>query len=152
MNHYIKEIHALEVNSFQFTRHVISLIPKKKKKVYPQRRYPVPLATHDAFFENHLYAFARMTAARLSAATVTTTACREPRMLLRRMMETVATEVGRIRPYAEIPGPTPVPFLGNTWRFIPFIGECTDNTVSTCTVLAGVNRLVMGKRLLLILR
>ncbi|XP_011500805.1 PREDICTED: probable cytochrome P450 49a1 isoform X2 [Ceratosolen solmsi marchali] len=43
--------------------------------------------------------------------------------MLRRMMETLATDVGRIRPYAEMPGPTPIPFLGNTWRFIPFIGN-----------------------------
>ncbi|KAJ8675424.1 hypothetical protein QAD02_011210 [Eretmocerus hayati] len=45
-------------------------------------------------------------------------------MLLRRGMESIATEIGsRIRPYAEIPGPQPIPFLGNTWRFIPFIGD-----------------------------
>ena len=27
------------------------------------------------------------------------------------------------KPYSEIPGPKPLPFVGNTWRFIPFIGE-----------------------------
>lgn len=27
------------------------------------------------------------------------------------------------RPYAEMPGPRPAPFLGNTWRFIPYIGK-----------------------------
>ncbi|EFA02807.1 cytochrome P450 301B1 [Tribolium castaneum] len=26
-------------------------------------------------------------------------------------------------PYEEVPGPKPLPFLGNTWRFIPFIGD-----------------------------
>ncbi|OAD61457.1 putative cytochrome P450 49a1 [Eufriesea mexicana] len=45
-----------------------------------------------------------------------------------KMLETLATEVkeedwSRYRPYSEIPGPKPVPFLGNTWRFIPFIGD-----------------------------
>lgn len=42
-------------------------------------------------------------------------------------LETLTTEVeeqdwSRCRPYSEIPGPKPIPFLGNTWRFIPFIG------------------------------
>ncbi|KAK2581868.1 hypothetical protein KPH14_002331 [Odynerus spinipes] len=27
------------------------------------------------------------------------------------------------RPYEEIPGPKPIPILGNTWRFIPYIGD-----------------------------
>lgn len=27
------------------------------------------------------------------------------------------------KPYREIPGPRPVPFLGNTWRFLPYIGN-----------------------------
>ncbi|KOX77763.1 putative cytochrome P450 49a1 [Melipona quadrifasciata] len=45
-----------------------------------------------------------------------------------RTIETLATEIeeqdwSRCRPYAEIPGPKPIPFLGNTWRFIPFIGD-----------------------------
>lgn len=42
-----------------------------------------------------------------------------------RTLETLATEVddwSRCRPYSEIPGPRPVPILGNTWRFIPYIG------------------------------
>lgn len=25
--------------------------------------------------------------------------------------------------YEEVPGPKPLPFLGNTWRFIPYIGS-----------------------------
>nr|XP_003703365.1 PREDICTED: probable cytochrome P450 49a1 [Megachile rotundata] len=44
------------------------------------------------------------------------------------MLETLATEVegqdwSHCRPYSEIPGPRPIPFFGNTWRFIPFIGD-----------------------------
>nr|UEN71159.1 cytochrome P450 4AV17 [Meteorus pulchricornis] len=31
--------------------------------------------------------------------------------------------VDHIRPYSEIPGPKPIPLLGNTWRFIPYIGD-----------------------------
>lgn len=29
----------------------------------------------------------------------------------------------RAKPYEEIPGPRPAPLLGNTWRFLPYIGE-----------------------------
>ncbi|XP_045479873.1 probable cytochrome P450 301a1, mitochondrial [Harmonia axyridis] len=28
-----------------------------------------------------------------------------------------------IKPYSEIPGPKPLPFLGNTWRLLPVIGQ-----------------------------
>lgn len=27
------------------------------------------------------------------------------------------------RPYSEVPGPKPLPLVGNTWRFLPFIGK-----------------------------
>ncbi|XP_029039888.1 probable cytochrome P450 301a1, mitochondrial [Osmia bicornis bicornis] len=45
-----------------------------------------------------------------------------------RTLETLTTEVegqdwSQCRPYSEIPGPRPIPFFGNTWRFIPFIGD-----------------------------
>lgn len=44
-----------------------------------------------------------------------------------RTFETLVREAekqdwSRCRPYSEIPGPKPMPLLGNTWRFIPFIG------------------------------
>ncbi|XP_060530941.1 probable cytochrome P450 301a1, mitochondrial [Cylas formicarius] len=32
-------------------------------------------------------------------------------------------QVENIFPYESIPGPTPLPVLGNTWRFIPYIGD-----------------------------
>ncbi|XP_063992761.1 probable cytochrome P450 49a1 [Diachasmimorpha longicaudata] len=31
--------------------------------------------------------------------------------------------LSHVRPYSEIPGPKPVPVFGNTWRFIPYIGD-----------------------------
>lgn len=45
-----------------------------------------------------------------------------------RNMETMTAAVEKdvctsYRPYAEIPGPKPIPILGNTWRFIPYIGK-----------------------------
>ncbi|XP_076619364.1 putative cytochrome P450 301a1, mitochondrial [Colletes latitarsis] len=45
-----------------------------------------------------------------------------------RTIETLAAEIeeqdlSRYRPYSDIPGPKPIPLLGNTWRFIPFIGD-----------------------------
>jgi hypothetical protein len=27
------------------------------------------------------------------------------------------------RPYSEVPGPKPLPVVGNTWRFLPLIGK-----------------------------
>ncbi|KAK0075834.1 hypothetical protein PV325_006249, partial [Microctonus aethiopoides] len=30
---------------------------------------------------------------------------------------------GDVKSYSEIPGPKPIPILGNTWRFIPYIGD-----------------------------
>jgi hypothetical protein len=28
-----------------------------------------------------------------------------------------------VRPYSEIPGPKPIPLLGNTWRLLPVVGK-----------------------------
>lgn len=47
-----------------------------------------------------------------------------------RALDTLTTEVAetekrdwsRYRSYSEIPGPKPIALLGNTWRFLPFIG------------------------------
>lgn len=35
----------------------------------------------------------------------------------------VATEWEAARPYSEIPGPQPLPLIGNTFRFLPVIGK-----------------------------
>ncbi|XP_068083402.1 probable cytochrome P450 49a1 isoform X2 [Anabrus simplex] len=32
-------------------------------------------------------------------------------------------EVSQVRPYEEIPGPKPLPLIGNAWRFLPFVGK-----------------------------
>ncbi|XP_028047301.1 probable cytochrome P450 49a1 [Monomorium pharaonis] len=45
-----------------------------------------------------------------------------------RALDTLVANVGeqdllRHRPYSEIPGPKPIPLLGNNWRFLPFIGD-----------------------------
>ncbi|XP_014245081.1 probable cytochrome P450 301a1, mitochondrial isoform X2 [Cimex lectularius] len=32
-------------------------------------------------------------------------------------------EVNLGKPYSQVPGPKPLPVFGNTWRFLPFIGE-----------------------------
>ncbi|KAG8221875.1 hypothetical protein J437_LFUL003251 [Ladona fulva] len=34
-----------------------------------------------------------------------------------------STEFATARPYSEVPGPKPIPILGNSWRFIPFVGS-----------------------------
>lgn len=30
-----------------------------------------------------------------------------------------------VKPYSEVPGPREYPFIGNSWRFAPFIGKFT---------------------------
>jgi hypothetical protein len=41
-----------------------------------------------------------------------------------------ARELATARPYSEVPGPTPMPLIGNTWRLLPVIGTY----VNTCPV------------------
>jgi len=31
-------------------------------------------------------------------------------------------EFATARPYSEVPGPQPLPFIGNTWRLLPIVG------------------------------
>lgn len=42
-------------------------------------------------------------------------------------------EVNHIRPYEEIPGPKPIPILGNTWRMFPVIGQYTISDTARIT-------------------
>lgn len=42
-------------------------------------------------------------------------------------LATLASEINqqklsKYRPYSEMPGPKPLPLLGNTWRFLPYLG------------------------------
>jgi hypothetical protein len=39
-------------------------------------------------------------------------------------------EFATARPYSEVPGPTPLPLIGNTWRLLPIIGRCSGNVAS----------------------
>jgi hypothetical protein len=41
-----------------------------------------------------------------------------------------ADELATARPYSEVPGPTPLPLIGNTWRLLPIIGTCIANIAS----------------------
>ncbi|XP_050521007.1 probable cytochrome P450 301a1, mitochondrial isoform X4 [Daktulosphaira vitifoliae] len=34
----------------------------------------------------------------------------------------IAEELSKGKPYSEVPGPTPLPIIGNTWRMLPIIG------------------------------
>ncbi|XP_046834494.1 probable cytochrome P450 301a1, mitochondrial [Vespa crabro] len=51
------------------------------------------------------------------------------RRIINRTLETLTAAIDKhelssnCRAYAEIPGPKPIPILGNTWRFIPYIGD-----------------------------
>jgi hypothetical protein len=39
-------------------------------------------------------------------------------------------EWGYAKPYEDIPGPKPLPVIGNAWRFIPHIGNVTYRYVT----------------------
>lgn len=42
--------------------------------------------------------------------------------------EAVKDELANARPYSEVPGPKPLPILGNTYRLLPVIGKKTWKT------------------------
>nr|AAL68266.1 RE11411p [Drosophila melanogaster] len=50
-----------------------------------------------------------------SVATTRTTASSLP-------AETTSSPAAAVRPYSEVPGPYPLPLIGNSWRFAPLIG------------------------------
>lgn len=41
----------------------------------------------------------------------------------------------KAKPYLEIPGPRPLPILGNTWRFFPLVGQYTISDVGNISRL-----------------
>jgi hypothetical protein len=43
-----------------------------------------------------------------------------------RWASTAAASGHRVKPYEQIPGPKPLPLVGNAWRFIPKIGARID--------------------------
>lgn len=54
-----------------------------------------------------------------TAATVTTTAAAATATTT---TSATATATPAVRPYEEVPGPYPLPLIGNSWRFAPLIG------------------------------
>ncbi|XP_067000511.2 probable cytochrome P450 301a1, mitochondrial [Anabrus simplex] len=44
-------------------------------------------------------------------------------------------ELSRARPYSEVPGPRPLPFIGNTWRMLPVIGQYTISDLARVSEL-----------------
>ncbi|XP_067001952.2 probable cytochrome P450 49a1 [Anabrus simplex] len=42
----------------------------------------------------------------------------------------VQPDLNQVRPYEEIPGPKPLPFIGNVWRFVPGIGNLANLELS----------------------
>lgn len=39
------------------------------------------------------------------------------------------------RPYSEIPGPKPIPIIGNTWRLMPVVGQYDISDVAKVVFL-----------------
>ncbi|CAB3359762.1 Hypothetical predicted protein [Cloeon dipterum] len=38
-------------------------------------------------------------------------------------LEDIISRSSTVRPYSEVPGPRPLPLIGNTWRVLPYIGQ-----------------------------
>ena len=39
-------------------------------------------------------------------------------------LDTGSEYVASTKPYSAVPGPRQLPFIGNAWRFLPYIGKC----------------------------
>ena len=52
-----------------------------------------------------------------------------------------ANDLRVARDYDEVPGPKAVPILGNSWRFLPFIGAYTNKMVYYMLKIESINRL-----------
>lgn len=68
-----------------------------------------------------------------------------PRLHLVRCFESSVASIQdevweRARPYSAVPGPKPLPIVGNTWRFLPFIGKMRDHiTTAQLPVIKPLN-------------
>lgn len=47
----------------------------------------------------------------------------------------IENKIVQPKPYSEIPGPKPIPLLGNTWRLLPFIGQYDISDVAKLSQL-----------------
>lgn len=56
--------------------------------------------------------------------------------------EAEVTECAYAKPYSELPGPTPIPILGNTWRLLPVIGNYS--IVECCFIVQSITRVASG--------
>ncbi|XP_069679248.1 probable cytochrome P450 301a1, mitochondrial [Periplaneta americana] len=45
----------------------------------------------------------------------------------------VDEELSAARPYSDVPGPRPLPFIGNTWRLLPVIGQYQVADLAKCS-------------------
>ncbi|CAH1406869.1 unnamed protein product [Nezara viridula] len=48
----------------------------------------------------------------------------------RRLSQLAACPSEVVRPYQEVPGPRPLPIIGNTWRFLPVVGDIEVSDVA----------------------
>ena len=44
--------------------------------------------------------------------------------------QAVQDELDTAKPYESIPGPKPLPLIGNVWRFLPYIGKYLTNSLA----------------------
>jgi len=58
-------------------------------------------------------------------------------------------DVNAAKPYSEVPGPKPLPFIGNTWRLLPVIGKQLNSSIQWnlgYTSKSGLKNLDLGLR------
>lgn len=58
------------------------------------------------------------------------------------LQDEVLTDWARARPYSAVPGPKPLPLVGNTWRFLPLVGKNTQGLLCRLISLLSLKRIV----------